>query len=377
VNQNNDRIKISSTQFLNSMQNRRLRTKKINKVAGILSLILLFGLKSWAQDPIFSQFYNAPLQINPAFAGISEDPVIAVNYRDQGPGLVQRFGFPNGAYTTYAASYDQYFPTANSGIGLMVIGDTAGEGTRGGNLLSTIGISGFYSYNLNVNDEYFLKFGLEAGVTQSRINWSELCFLDQLQNNPGSSCQTLPTGSTSSSAPPGNLSNSYFDVSMGIMLYSSRYYGGVSIKHLNTPDYNFYQTQTNLADGLPVRMTVHGGYQINLDPTQRRTFGAYIAPNFLYTRQAELSQLNVGAIIGYQHFFLGGWYRHAFGNADAAILSAGTAVGKIKVSYSFDFTVSRLSINNTRGAHEVGIIYNFARVEDKKSNINDCFSIFR
>lgn len=359
------------------MQNRRLRTNKINKTSGILVLFVLFAINCWGQDPIFSQFYNAPLQINPAFAGISEDPVVAINYRDQGPGIVQRFGFPNGAYTTYAASYDQYFPSANSGVGLLIIGDTAGEGTSGGNLISTIGASGFYSYNLNVNDEYFLKFGLEAGFTQSRINWAELCFLDQLQNNPGSSCQTLPTGSTSSSAPPGNLSQTYFDVSMGMMLYSSRYYGGVSIKHLNTPDYNFYANNSNLADGLPVRMAVHGGYQLELDPTQRRTFGAYVAPNFLYVRQADLSQLNLGAIVGYQHFFVGGWYRHAFGNPDAVILSAGTSVGKIKVSYSFDFTVSNLAINSTRGAHEVGIIYNFARPEDKKGNINDCFSIFR
>lgn len=358
------------------MQNRSLQTIFSTVTKTLCALFLLSSVNTTAQDPIFSQFYNAPLQINPAFAGISEEPVMSINYRDQSPGIVQRFGFPNGTYSTYAASYDQYFPSAKSGIGLLIIGDTAGEGNAGGSLLSTIGASGFYSYNLTVDNSYFIKFGLEAGFSQTRVNWGELCFLDQLQSNLGSTCQDL-IGTSTVETIPESFSKTYFDVSMGVMIYSKRYYGGMSIKHLNTPDYNFFNDDANLADGLPVRMTVHGGYHLSLDPTLRRTFGAYVAPNFLYTRQGGLSQLNVGSLVGYQHFFVGGWYRHAFGNADAFIISAGTSVGKIKVSYSFDFTISRLSINNSRGAHEVGIIYNFARPDNRKVDINDCFSIFR
>jgi len=328
-----------------------------------------------AQDPIFSQFYNAPLQLNPAFAGISTDPVVAINYRDQGPGLVNRFGFPNGAYTTYSASFDRYFPDQKSGVGLMILSDVAGEGSQGGSLMSITGIKGFYSYNLRVNEEYFIKFGIEAGVTQNRVNWSELCFLDQLESNLGSTCQDI-LGPTAEIRPE-STTRRYFDLSMGMMIYSARYYGGLSIKHLNTPDYSFYNSDLDLAGGLPVRLSVHGGYQINIDPSLRRTWDAYIAPNFMYVRQSELSQLNAGAIAGFRTFFIGGWYRHAFGNADAIIFSAGTSIGKIKVSYSYDFTISKLSINNTRGAHEVGIIYNFAPEKDKKSDISNCFSIFR
>jgi len=338
---------------------------------------MCFHTTSVAQDPIFSQFYNAPLQLNPAFAGISTDPVVAINYRDQGPGLVSRFGFPNGAFTTYSASFDRYFPDANSGVGLMIISDKAGEGTTGGSLLSHVGVSGFYSYNLKVNNDYFIKFGLEAGVGQNRVNWSELCFLDQLISSPGSRCNNLPTGSTSSEIPPDNLSKTYVDLSMGIMVYSSRYYGGASIKHLNNPNNNFFELQNQISGGLPVRMSVHGGYQINLDPSLRRTWQAYIAPNFMYVKQSSLSQLNMGAVAGFRQFFVGGWFRHAFGNPDAVIASVGTSVGKIKFSYSFDFTVSGLAINNTQGAHEIGIIYNFAPIGNKKVDLNDCFSIFR
>ena len=358
------------------MQNRRLQT--IIKLKNITFSVLFIScaIVSYSQDPIFSQFYNAPLQINPAFAGISEDPVVSFNYRAQGPGLVQRFGFPNAAYTTYTAAWDQYYPELNSGFGLLISGDTAGEGNAGGSLLSTYGVSGFYSYNLTVDGSYFIKFGLEAGFSQTRVNWTQLCFLDQLQSNLGSTCQDL-VGTSSIETPPESNSQSYFDVSAGVMFYSKRYYGGISLKHLNTPDYNFFSDDATLSDGLPVRTTIHGGYQLSLDPTLRRTFGAYVAPNFLYVSQGGLSQINVGTLVGYQHFFVGAWFRHAIGNADAFILSFGTSVGKVKFSYSYDATVSSLAINNTRGAHEVGIIYNFARPDNEKVDINNCFSIFR
>ncbi len=359
------------------MQNRSLQTIFNLKNNAFCALFILCTTVSYSQDPIFSQFYNAPLQINPAFAGLSEDPVVSFNYRDQGPGLVERFGFPNGAYTTYAASWDQYYPEINSGFGILLLGDTSGEGNSGGNLISTIGASGFYSYNLTVDGSYFIKFGLEAGFSQTRVNWTQLCFLDELQSNLGSTCQDLAGISTSLETPPESLSKTYFDVSMGVMFYSKRYYGGISLKHLNTPDYNFFSDDAALSDGLPVRTTIHGGYQLSLDPTLRRTFGAYVAPNFLYTTQGGLNQLNIGTLVGYQHFFVGGWYRHTFGNPDAFIASFGTSVGKIKFSYSYDITVSSLSINNTRGAHEVGIIYNFARPDTEKVDINNCFSIFR
>lgn len=358
------------------MLNRRLQTLFLHLNRAFCALFILLSTHTFAQDPIFSQFYNAPLQINPAFAGISEDPVVSFNYRDQGPGIVQRFGFPNGAYTTYAATWDQYFPELNSGFGISLIGDTAGEGSAGGSLLSTVGVSGIYSYNLRLDAGTFIKFGLEAGFSQTRVNWGELCFLDQLQSNLGSTCQDL-FGTSSVEAVPESFSTSYLDISMGVLFYSQRYYGGVSMKHLNTPDYSFFSDDSNLRDGLPIRFTVHGGYHLTLDPTLQRTFGAYVAPNFLYVSQGGLSQLNVGTIVGYQHFFVGGWFRYAGSNPDAFIFSVGTSVGKIKFSYSFDATISSLSINNTRGAHEVGIIYNFAPPGRKKFDINDCFSIFR
>jgi hypothetical protein len=53
-----------------------------------------------AQDPVFTQFYAAPVQLNPALTGSTLAPRIALNYRNQWPAL--------NAYVTYAASYEQF-----------------------------------------------------------------------------------------------------------------------------------------------------------------------------------------------------------------------------------------------------------------------------
>lgn len=54
-----------------------------------------------AQDIQFSQFYAAPLYLNPAMTGASEMTRIGVNYRNQWPGLDQTFN----AYSAYADHY--------------------------------------------------------------------------------------------------------------------------------------------------------------------------------------------------------------------------------------------------------------------------------
>ena len=164
------------------------------------NLFLIFSL--WlvcfcvnAQDPIFSQFYSAPLQINPAFAGNTYAPHITMNYLNQWPSL-------DKAYVTYSLAYDQFLPSLNIGYGLSLLADEAGNG-----LLSTNKISGFFAYRLQVKRDFFLKFGVEASGVQARYNWNKFVFLDQIDPRFGT---TTPGGTPipSEEIPPENLNNS-------------------------------------------------------------------------------------------------------------------------------------------------------------------------
>ena len=142
-------------------------------------LICLFALNLKAPDPHFSQYYANPLYLNPAFAGSERCPRFIMNYRNQFPAF--------GAYQTYSASYDQYSPALNGGLGLMVLRDDAGNGT-----LTSTEVSGIYSYHLKVSRKFFILAGFQATFRQRSLNWGSFTFPDQIDPVYGFVLQELP-----------------------------------------------------------------------------------------------------------------------------------------------------------------------------------------
>lgn len=338
----------------------------------LLSTSLLFlgiALTLSAQDPIFSQFYSSPLQINPAFAGTTLEPRITLNYRNQWPSI-------ENAYITYAASYEQYMEGMNSGLGLMVSTDSQGDGVYKVNRFS-----GTYSYQVSVNRDFRIKFGVEAAVQQSTVDWNRLIFLDQIDPITGS-VDGNGNPILSEEVRPINTANSLFDVSTGILAFSNSFFVGLSAKHLNTPDATILGTDNNLTGGLPMRITLHGGYQLELGGGNNRGRAAFISPNIALIRQGDQGQVNVGAYAGFGSFFAGGWYRHAWSNRDAAIALVGYQYDIFKIGYSYDFTISDLAVPGSGGAHEISVTLNFDESESAKrrrrnSKYNDCFRFLR
>ncbi len=337
-----------------------MRLMKFNKWFLILSWLLLsFILKG--QDPVFSQFYLAPTQLNPAFVGNNIGPNFYLNYRNQWPSI-------NQAYVTYAASYDQFFENANSGIGLVLVADDAGNG-----LLQNNKAMLQYSYRLRVNRKLFVKAGLEVGALQTRLAWDQLVFFDQLDpqfgaNTPGGGI--IPTSET----PPDQTSLYNFDLGFGVAVYSKEFYGGISLKHLNTPQLTFFEDADNLSGGLPMRMVLHAGWQISPAGDQYRPGDPMLSPNIIFVNQGTFRQINLGLHGGLGPVFGGIAYRHAWTNPDAIILSIGFRSGLVRFGYSYDITVSSLSVNSG-GAHELGL--NFILNYDKPVNYDDCFGLFR
>ncbi|MEM6316342.1 MAG: PorP/SprF family type IX secretion system membrane protein [Bacteroidota bacterium] len=313
-----------------------------------------------AQDPVFSQFYAAPLQLNPAFAGITNAPFITVNYRNQWS------GFNNfQTYVTYAASFSQFIEGMNSGIGLMVQADDAGDG-----IYRNTRVSAIYSYKVQVNDDFSVKFGIEGTAAQNRLAWDKLVFPDQID----------PTGEinfpTNEEAPT-DFTTNYLDLSTGILAYSKRFYGGLTLKHINTPDESLLALNSNINSGLPVRMTIHAGAELPLSPGNRGAASMFVSPNIMYVRQGDFGQVNAGAYLGFGSFFAGAWYRHAFSNGDAAIALVGVQKGPMKFGYSYDLTISGLSNAVTGGTHEFSFVINLDQNKPRRTDYNDCFQIFR
>ena len=326
------------------------------------ALLLLAGVSATAQDPIFSQFYAMPLQINPGFAGSAFAPRMGVAYRNQWSGF-------NNAYRTYALFYEQSLERLNSGIGFHIEGDNAGDG-----IYKTTRFSAVYAYRLNVTDNLALKLGVEAGVHQTHLDWDKLLFPDQIDpiGGPGG-----PTGEVR----PDVTNNTQLDISSGLLILSENFYLGAALKHLNTPSESILLVNDNVSRGLPLRYTVHGGTELIVKKGNKLRAPSFISPNFLFVSQGPYRQLNVGAYAGLGPVIAGVWYRHTFRNSDAAILMAGFRQGVFKMGISYDLTVSGLA-GQSGGTYELslGILFDKSenlRKKKRRGDINDCIRMFQ
>jgi len=330
----------------------------------ITCLLLLFmSFRMMAQDVVFSQFYAAPMELNPALTGLTHAPRIILNYRNEWPAI------PN-AYTTYAVSYDQYFKKVSSGIGVNIISDV-----EGGGIYTTNRIDFSYAYDLRIEGDFYLRGGLEAGFVQRRLNWDKLLFLDQIDPLTGATDGSGNPFLTEETRPD-NLSRYYGDFSAGVLAYSSTFYAGVALKHINAPDENQLNFETDFAQR-PVLYSVHAGAQIKLGERNKSQHKTFISPNILFARQADFGQVNVGAYAQTGNIFGGVWYRNAWSNPDAAIFLIGFQQNIVKIGYSFDWTLSQLN-SHTGGGHEISVILNFDDQKNRrKTDYNDCLELFR
>ena len=154
------------------------------KYKAVALFILATAAMVTAQDPQFSQFYAAPLYLNPAFAGSTQQGRIGLNYRNQWPGIDANF-------TTVSAFADFYLEDYKSGIGAILTRDYAN--VLG---LQNIGLGVQYAYQLNINKKVSFRPGVQVSINSRNINYSKLIFGDQI--NPDGSI--TPTGENLSGA---------------------------------------------------------------------------------------------------------------------------------------------------------------------------------
>jgi type IX secretion system PorP/SprF family membrane protein len=303
----------------------------------LLLLMLFAGLELMAQDPQFSQFYANPLYLNPAFAGTARCPRVALNYRNQWPGIP-------GNFITYSASYDQHIENLVGGLGVLVTNDRAGAGR-----LSTTTFSGMYSYQLSINRNFSVRAGLQATYFQKSLDWYALTFGDQISDRNGFIYNTQEVPIVNKKTGP--------DFSAGVLAFSDVFFGGVAVHHLTEPQEGFIKGN---ASRIPRKYTVHAGAVLPLSKYEDMT----ISPNILFQQQANFQQLNLGLYFSKSAIVGGLWYRHQ----DAVIALIGFKQPRYRIGYSYDVTVSRLS-SASAGSHEISLVLDF-KCKPKKKRFN-------
>jgi len=325
-------------------------TRKIH-IWLITALVLPLHLICNGQDPQFSQFYAAPMYLNPAFTGNTIQGRVSANYRKQWLEVP-------GAFTSYSFSYDHYLRKYKSGVGLMFIKDQAGSGA-----LRYNSIGGLYSYVFILTRTIGVRAGVRASYTSRDLDLFRLKFADQIiRDDPFHTVENF-----------NRIGKSYADFGTGAVLYSQDFWVGYSLDHLNRPNESFMHVTSRV----PIKYTLQGGYRYVIDKDAKDRVLQGVTAIAIYKGQKDWDQIDIGAYYKYKVILGGIWYRGipglkgylpGYSNNDAVIFMLGAQVSDFfHFGYSYDAPISKLGVAS-KGAHEFSMIYEFAEPEYKRSN---------
>jgi type IX secretion system PorP/SprF family membrane protein len=314
--------------------------KKIKKY-----LILLYAgaiISVQAQDFHLSMYDAAPIYLNPAMTGLIDTKMRAhAQFRNQWNVLAYK------PFTTSLVSFDM--PSGKWGFGGQISEMRAGAGNY--NVLQMLA-SAAYAIPVDKNKYHNLSLGLQAGVTQKRIEYQVLTFDSQWTNaNGGSFDKSTASGENFSG-------NTQFQpaVNFGALYFygkqQSRFnpFAGFSAFNLTTPKESFLNGDNTLAR----RYYYHAGVRINVSEI------LYIIPKVLIYAQAKIVQQTYALDAGYyfkgEKFFALAGYN--FRVNDASIIYAGLKKDNYIFKLAYDFNVSTLrGVSKTRGAYEISLTW--------------------
>lgn len=313
---------------------------------------------SLAQDIQFSQFYAANLYLNPAFAGSNHTDRIAAHQRLQWPGL-------DAKYITSLFAFDTFWDKYKSSFGIYAFRDWQGSGD-----INSTELNFQYAYEMTLSKKISLRAGLQLGLVNRKLSYSDLLFPDQLNNNGLNGSMSYDHTN--------NNRISYADATSGMLLYSEFVWLSVSAHHLNRANQSFLDGTSRI----PVKYAFAGGYKFILGTSQRvkstipqEFIEKSITPVFHYKFQGKSDQTDLGLIGDYERAVGGIWYRgipylkkykEGLQNNESLVFLLGWKFDLIYVGYSYDVTLSKLAPVRTGGSHELHIRYHHQKRSPRK-----------
>lgn len=314
----------------------------------IILIIVLVALAGYgrAQHLHFSQYFHAPLLVNPANTGFNPDYDYRIggNYRNQWANL----GSPYKTMGIWADAklFADRFENGWVGVGASLLKDVAGSGS----LSSTSGYASI-AYHQMLGYNSLLSGGFGLGITSKRIDISKLSFDSQW--NGKFFDITIPANE-----PFAYNQATYFDLQMGLnyaYFASENMYlnAGISVMHINTPRESFFDPTVS-DNRLERRYTAFVNSSFKIQDLW------IVNPNIYVSKMGNAWETVMGFNAnrdlsgdGLQQFIAGLYYR----NKDALIPMLGFQVNDMKFTVNYDATIFGLSsLDATRGAYEISIV---------------------
>jgi len=286
------------------------------------ALAMLFGTGkiSAQQDPLYVQYIDNLLVVNPGFAGSNADGKILLVSRNQWVSI-------EGAPKTYSLSYSTPMKNKNIGLGFSMMNDQIGPQKQ-------TGVYFDYSYFLKVSDTYRLGMGLKGGVSFYR---SALTELNPIDPDPIFSRDIYK--------------NFLPNLGVGLYLFSDKAYFGISIPKLieNTITRDDYET------GYVQKEKIHFYYVMGGQFKLAEDFDMKTSSMMRLAKGAPVS-LDLTVLAGFkERVWVGGMVRF---KAAYGFIAQFQVTNKMFIGYSYELPVQKIS-NFSNGTHEIMFGYNF------------------
>lgn len=321
-----------------------------NRIRFYILIIVFAALKTYGQDPHFSQFFNAPLLRNPSLAGLfAGDIRFQAVYRNQWQSVTTPYqtGSINFEYKQPIGHGNDFITT-----GFQILYDRAGVTN-----FTTSNLYPAINYHKSLNDEKskYLSFGVMGGYVQRRIDRSKITTNNEYDGNGYN--PSLGDGEALT-----KFSYHYWDGSVGLSFNSSiagsstdYYFVGAAYHHFNRPKNSFYQ---NPPVELNPKLVFSGGVNLSVNEV------SYITLQSDYSKQGNYNEVIGGMTYSRKigddysnplytiHF--GGYLRWK----DAFIPVLQLDYNPFSVAFSYDINISDLkAASQYRGGFEVSFTY--------------------
>jgi type IX secretion system PorP/SprF family membrane protein len=283
---------------------------------GFLAFVIFccFGLSTRAQQKaMYTQYMFNAMAINPAYAAVDETMSVTMLSRHQWIGFT-------GAPNTQSVSFHTPVKRSNTFVGAQLLRDEIGE------VINETGAYLTLSQRVALSPKSYLSVGINGGLSSFKANYSAR-YLD----------------SPDSAIDPAFKDESTFrgNFGMGVMLFSDKYYVGVSSPHF----YYGNLTVSESATKTRAHYMLQAGYLAQISQNLK------FKPNFLikYVNGAPVQfDLNANLLIN-EKLWVGTSYR----SMDSFSALASLYITKdIQFGYSYDVAHTALS-KVQKGSHEV------------------------
>jgi type IX secretion system PorP/SprF family membrane protein len=325
-------------------------------------LVFLWG-HLLAQDIHFTQFFNAPLSINPSNAGLIKGNFrVGVNSKNQWSSVTK-------PYQTIAAFFDMLFLKRRYhkdalGVGMLFNADIAGDSKY-----STLSAGAALTYikSISYRNNHFIAVGIMPSILQNSIDYNTLYYDNQWNGNQYD--PNLPHNE-----PLGEKSFVNFDLSIGAQWFYQQsirqfYNVGFSVSHLTRPKVGLLSNNNIRLD---IKYLLHGSTKIPVSNDLD------VVPSFMISSQGKYFELIFGTLLKYNRstnyleetsLNFGIFFRYA----DALVATTGFEYKNVNFGLSYDINLSKLMIaSHVRGGLEFSVNYTYGKNKSRRAKEIPC-----